>query len=192
MSKNQLKIIKPVKSGIIVDYVGESFEHIYLVQTTKHKNESTDSVICKFGKTSQLHNRFKSYPRGTIVHLVKRVKNCGYVEDQLKLWFPKNFVQERGYGIEYFSGKVSDMIECINKIIMLSNQELEDENIPARIRTYYKGTNEIAIGKEYDEESSDEEEDFDSENDIENVVVDSSEINEPIEDEVEVDSGENK
>lgn len=154
--------VKTVKDEIDVDDVTESFEYVYLIQTIMFKNNKGHR-ICKFGKTSRLHTRFNGYPEGTRIYFIKRVKNCGFVEDEIKRLFKKYFISEPTYGREYFSGEVGKMIECIEKIIEASDQEIEDKEVRARIRSYYRNKIIMAIGKHdtfddpyFDDESMDE------------------------------------
>lgn len=137
---------KDIKDEIYVDDVIESFEYVYLVQTAIIKNNHGHQIY-KFGKTSRLHTRFNRYPKGTQIYLLKRVKNCGFVEDEIKRLFGKYFTQELSHGYEYFSGDVKKMIDCIEKIIKASNQEVEDTDIKTKIRSYYRDRIIMAVGK---------------------------------------------
>lgn len=141
------KAAKEENPDINVDDVSEEFEHVYLVRTIFEKNDE-GKYIYKYGKTTRLHNRFNSYPVGTIVYLVKRVYNCHYVEGEIKRLFNKYFVHEEKHGYEYFSGNVDKMIECINKIIKKTGQLAPDETIIPRLKVYYRNRISIKIEKE--------------------------------------------
>jgi hypothetical protein len=155
-----------------VDVMG-SLEYIYLVQNIMSNSEDGHK-ICKIGKTTRLHNRFIGYPAGTRLYLIKRVKNCNFVEDEIKRLFGKYFTHELKYGIEYYSGDVDLMIDCIEKIIATSDQEVEDHDTLIRIRSYYKDRVVIAIGKHdmFDDDSDDSDDVEDVEDDEDDVEDD--------------------
>jgi hypothetical protein len=136
MSKKELKID--------VDDIVENFEHIYLLQINYPK--SPRIAIYKYGKTTRLHNRFNSYPVDSKIYLVRRVKNCHYVENEIERLFKKYFVHEKTCGREYFSGDCKKLIECIEKVIEKTNQHMDDDMIETRLRAYYKGKFKICIG----------------------------------------------
>lgn len=170
------KSIKTVKdtNDDEIDYecMTDSFEYVYLIQTVLFQNEETGHRICKIGKTVKLHNRFKSYPKNSRVYLIKRVKNCTFVESEIKRVFPTYFTQASEHGIEYFYGDVGKMIKCIEKITKASNQELEDKNIGPRVNNYYNGHIVVALGKhdEYTDPYFVEDKDDDSVDDSINTL----------------------
>lgn len=121
--------------------IEERSEYIYLIHTADFAVKNIP--VYKIGRTSNIRARFNSYPRKSIIYYVCRVNNSGSVEDNIKKNFRDKFTLEKGS--EYFKGKKSDMILCINKVIDLMNQRIDGNNIDAIIKRCYRNRHQIKI-----------------------------------------------
>ena len=123
----------------------ERCNYIYLIHLEKF--EKLNLPIYKFGKTYRLNNRFKEYPRNGVIYYVCRVKDCLYVEDEIKKAFIKYFVHKKEYGYEYFEGQLSKMIKCIDALIDHLDQRVDDNNLVGKMKKYYSKFHRIKIGE---------------------------------------------
>ena len=86
--------------------------YIYLLREREfiRLNEPT----YKIGRTQQNpYDRFSSYPKGTEIILYIMVDDSVSLEKQVINTFKKIYEHKKGYGNEYFSGNVSEMIKTI-------------------------------------------------------------------------------
>jgi hypothetical protein len=70
------------------------------------------------GKTRQLNfERFKQYPKGSIVLLYSECYDCDMSEYLILSMLRDKFKKCPGYGAEYFEGNLKEMKFEINKIL---------------------------------------------------------------------------
>jgi hypothetical protein len=94
----------------------ESPQYIYLLQ--EREFIKTNENIYKIGKTTQQNNeRFKQYPKGSILLLQSICSDCHLIEKELIKLFKENFKQRNDIGTEYFEGDLSNMIHTIIDLI---------------------------------------------------------------------------
>jgi len=90
--------------------------YIYLLREREfiRLNEPT----YKIGRTQQNpYDRFSSYPKGTEIILYIMVDDSVSLEKQVINTFKKMYEHKKGYGNEYFSGNVSEMIKTIYSVV---------------------------------------------------------------------------
>ncbi len=109
-------------------------QYIYLLK--EREFIKTNENIYKIGKTTQQNNeRFKQYPKGSILLLQSICSNCHSIEKEMIKQFKNNFKQRNDIGNEYFEGNLQDMIRIIIELIKLdhlpnhSEQENNDDSI---------------------------------------------------------------
>ena len=109
--------------------------YIYLLQ--EREFIKTNEQIYKIGKTKQNNNnRFKQYPKGSILLFQIICSNCDYIEKCLIKIFKQKYKHCTNIGNEYFEGCFKDMIRIIyknieeneDKIISNDNIELINKN----------------------------------------------------------------
>jgi len=114
--------------------IDETYEYIYLLQPFN----LIGTNIFKYGKTTNLHNRFDQYGQKTAIYHIVRVINCSSTEKKILAAFKIHF-KKYNFGNEYFSGNYIEMIETIDQIIHLSNQKHENqENYSKFLLRFYK------------------------------------------------------
>jgi hypothetical protein len=95
-------------------------EYIYLIQ--EREFIKTNENIYKIGKTKQYNNnRFRQYPKESILLHQTICNNCDETEKELIKIFKKKFKQVKNIGNEYFEGDYNDMIDEIYKTILHIN-----------------------------------------------------------------------
>ena len=87
--------------------------YIYIIYM-KHFKKNNENIY-KIGKTTSFKSRMSKYPRGSHIELVYPCPvNLDEAEKELIDIFMKKFVQRRDHGIEYFQGKLVDMVREVN------------------------------------------------------------------------------
>jgi hypothetical protein len=87
-----------------------------------------NELTYKIGRTQQNpYDRFSSYPKGTEIILYVMVDDSLSLEKQLINTFKKIYDHKKGYGNEYFSGNVSEMIKTIYSVIF-KDEKSNNEN----------------------------------------------------------------
>ena len=102
--------------------------YIYLLREREfiRLNEPT----YKIGRTQQNpYDRFSSYPKGTEIILYIMVDDSVSLEKQAINAFKKIYEHKKGYGNEYFSGNVSEMIKTIYSIIFKDEKSSKNNTI---------------------------------------------------------------
>jgi hypothetical protein len=90
--------------------------HIYLLQ--EREFIKTKENVYKVGKTRQLNfQRFKQYPKGSIVLLHSECHDCDKSENLILSMLRDKFKRCPDYGSEYFEGDYIEMKFEINKIL---------------------------------------------------------------------------
>ena len=94
-------------------------EYIYLVYVREFKIRG--EPIYKIGRSTQENlNRFKQYPKGSLLLLLLACKDCVSTERALLAKFKTKYTQCTEYGTEYFNGNSDEMIRDVFNEIMLS------------------------------------------------------------------------
>jgi hypothetical protein len=110
--------------------------YIYVIYTS-HMAKLGLPII-KYGKTRNVMNRFKGYPKDSVILYLCKVNNCHHVKDNIFTAFKEHFKQETYYGKEYFSGEsIRDMIYLIDQLITFMNQRVNEDFEPI-IKSYGK------------------------------------------------------
>ena len=125
-----------------IKYLIFIMEGIYLI----HPREfvSTDLSIYKLGRSNNIDNRVKQYPKGSNILCMLMCKNSIACENYLINLFKNKFTQNTYYGSEYFEGDKQMMIrEIFNH---LDEQYVKNKKIEAEIEAKKKA--EIEAKKE--------------------------------------------
>ena len=123
--------------------IDECYNYVYLLHSGPFVK--LNIPVYKIGRTNRLKKRFFEYPKDSTIYYVKRVINAYYVEDQIKENFRNNFTHIKRCGNEYFSGSLIKMIECIDNIIMSSDQLKIQEDIPEILHETYQNHLKIKL-----------------------------------------------
>jgi hypothetical protein len=121
--------------------------YIYLLK--EREFIKTNEEIYKIGKTRQNNGeRFKQYPKGSILILQKICSDCDKMEKIILKKFKEQFKQRKDIGAEYFEGNCNDMCKEIEDTINgetdncsedeLSTNEFSEEENDFTIDTYEK------------------------------------------------------
>ena len=110
-------------------------EYLYFIHPRTYEKDNTP--VYKIGRTNDLSNRLKAYPKNSIIYKVIRVANCYYSESRLINTFHMNFKHRSDIGREYFEGDRADMMECMQALIDALNQEIKDDGIRDRLEKCY-------------------------------------------------------
>lgn len=103
--------------------------YVYVIHTSPIAENGLP--IIKYGRTSGIANRFKGYPKSSVVLYLCRVKDSCYVENNIFTSFKEYFKQETYYGREYFSGgSIREMINLVDQLITFMNQRLDEDYEP--------------------------------------------------------------
>ncbi len=86
-------------------------QFVYLLKTREFINSGESTY--KIGKTVDPKERLSSYPKGSRVYFLVKVKDCHRAEQELIGRFDEKFRRMKEYGKEYFEGNVDVMIEEI-------------------------------------------------------------------------------
>ncbi len=91
-------------------------QYIYLL--LEREFIKTNELIYKIGKTKQKNtDRFKSYPKGSVLLNLSICDNCDAIEKELEKIFKIKYKQRKDIGTEYFEGNYKDMIDTINRYL---------------------------------------------------------------------------
>ena len=144
-----------------------STNYVYLLQQREFLKTKED--IFKVGMTTQEnHERFKQYPKGSILLFQMICKNCKDMEKQILTSFKEIFNHRKDIGNEYFQGNYQNMIDIIYSAIKSEKEQKEkneqndeykeeDEETPYQITTFeewikYNKINKIIITNKKKEE----------------------------------------
>jgi hypothetical protein len=90
------------------------FEGIYLIQ--EREFIKTQENVYKIGKSNNLSERIKHYPKESKLLLIILCKNSGDIEKELIKLLTKKFKLCSNYGAEYFEGKIDKIINEIENL----------------------------------------------------------------------------
>ena len=124
MKKTETKMPDQKEEKIIID-VKERSKYIYIIQMAEHHKKKTP--IYKIGRTHNILQRFNSYPKNSRLIYLCKVNDCHHVESELIELFKKNFEQKRDFGLEYFQGSITKMIQYTDALINTMNQRVDDD-----------------------------------------------------------------
>jgi len=124
MKKTETKMPDQKEEKIIID-VKERNKYIYIIQMAEHHKKKTP--IYKIGRTHNILQRFNSYPKNSRLIYLCKVNDCHHVESELIELFKKNFEQKRDFGLEYFQGSITKMIQYTDALINTMNQRVDDD-----------------------------------------------------------------
>ena len=113
------------------------YQYIYIIHISKLKNRN--ELTYKYGRTSDIFRRFYGYSKNSTLLYLRRVVDCIKVESEIRELFYKNYIQEKKYGNEYFSGDINKMITNIDYLIDSKNQSIDNDimnEIKCKYRTY--------------------------------------------------------
>ncbi len=103
--------------------------YIYLLKEREFIKTKED--IYKIGKTRQNNGeRFKQYPKGSLLILQKICNDCDKTEKILLIKFKEQFKQRKDIGAEYFEGNRNDMCKEIEDTINGENDNCSDIESP--------------------------------------------------------------
>ena len=112
----------------------DKMDYIYLLQTREFIQ--LKEPVYKIGRTTQLnYERFKQYPKGSILYQQQYCFNCIETEGILIKIFKETFKHRKDIGNEYFEGNLIDMLRILSIVCMksLENVYIED-NIKYKIK----------------------------------------------------------
>jgi len=93
-----------------------TLNYIYLLQ--EREFIKTSEPVFKVGRTQQInHERFRQYPKGSVLLFQMKCKNCHDSEKQILTAFKLKFIQRKDVGNEYFEGDESIMMDIIYQTI---------------------------------------------------------------------------
>lgn len=90
-------------------------EGIYLIQTREFVRLKENTY--KIGRSHNLKNRVKNYPKNSFVILTMQCNDSVQCEKNLINIFKQKFIQKTEYGLEYFEGNMEEMITIIENTI---------------------------------------------------------------------------
>ena len=116
-----------------------NYQYIYLIQVREFVN--LNECIYKLGKTQQVYiNRFKQYPKGSILLSQQPCYDCDSTEKELIQLFKTKYVHRTDIGHEYFMG------DCLEMIY--------DNNV--YINTFFKNNEKCIISQSPEDQTIDE------------------------------------
>ena len=122
--------------------------YIYLLQ--EREFIKTKENIYKIGKTTQQNNnRFKQYPKGSILLFQIICSNCHKIEKNLIYIFKQQFKQYNDIGREYFEGDYKLMMDLIYKFV-LNYTNVNNNNVNTNIIVNNKIENIELIEENYE------------------------------------------
>lgn len=102
-------------------------QYIYLLQ--EREFIKTNEKIYKIGKTKQKNNdRFKQYPKGSILLFQLICPDCDTLEKELITIFKNKYKHRKDIGNEYFEGDSNNMIQIIYQTIMIFDSKNKNTN----------------------------------------------------------------
>jgi uncharacterized Zn-finger protein len=92
--------------------------YFYIFQVREHKRLNEN--VYKIGKTNRdIIQRFKEYPKGTVMKYTMVVDDCSKFEFDIKKHFKNIFIHRMNYGEEYFEGDICEMIKEMNNLLII-------------------------------------------------------------------------
>jgi hypothetical protein len=96
------------------DEKNTSFGYFYIFQLREHKNLNQN--VYKIGKTERdIVQRFKEYPKGSMMVYSTLVNNCTKFETIIKNHFKTIFIHRTDCGEEYFEGDLFKILDELKK-----------------------------------------------------------------------------
>jgi hypothetical protein len=99
---------------------------IYLLQT----REFLGTNVFKIGRTCNIIDRFKSYPKNSVLLYFATCSNAVVIEKQIITLFTQKYIKRKDLGNEYFEGIFSSIITDLKQMLF--------DDVPLEITTYIK------------------------------------------------------
>ena len=130
-----------------------AISYVYLLQEREFVNSK--EKVFKVGKTRQLNfERFRQYPKGSVILLYSECNDCDVSEKRILSVFRRRFIKRTDIGSEYFEGDFREMRFEINKIIY------NLEKIPRKLKCEKKYKSDQLNDEENYEENYEEKENY--------------------------------
>jgi hypothetical protein len=101
-----------------------NLQYVYLIQ--EREFVQSGKPVFKIGKSKQLNfERFKQYPKGSVMIHQSACINCDECEKEIILFFRKKYTQRNDIGAEYFEGDYNIMLR---DILILSLRQWNDSS----------------------------------------------------------------
>ncbi len=155
-----------------------NYEGLYLVKEREFVRFNED--IYKIGKSQNVLDRVKKYPKESMLHLLIFCKDSDMLEKELIKMLTKKFKLASQYGAEYFEGKLDKIILeiesfmkrkkcifCVMNNIMTHTVNVKSINNENTIKTVYP----IKDDKDINDNDNDDDDDDDNDNDNNNVNI---------------------
>ena len=108
-----------------INEIPKRLNYIYLLQ--EREFIKTSESVFKVGMTQQInHERFRQYPKGSVLLFQIKCKNCRISEKQILTAFKLNFIQRKDIGTEYFEGNEDLMMRIIYQTINSVEETVEE------------------------------------------------------------------
>jgi hypothetical protein len=146
-----------------------SLNYIYLLKEREFINSGED--VYKIGKTTQNNdNRFRQYPKNSILLFQSICSECSSIEKNIISKFCVEFKQRKDIGIEYFEGNFMLMInylldiikedckyvKCFIPVNKISNNSSVTNEIVVKIIDYLRSKYTFLKREEYDKKNNGE------------------------------------
>ena len=150
-------------------------EYIYLLK--EREFIKTNENIYKVGKTTQKNlDRFKNYPRSSMLICQLICNNCNIIEREVLRIFRQSFISRKDIGSEYFEGNYKNMINVIYSVInykdyMICEHEKKEDYVDNETENDYiieEDIEEYIIEDNKDEVDNEE---VDNEEDIDKYII---------------------
>lgn len=119
-------------------------KYIYMLKT--RESVRMNENIFKIGKTEQQNfERFKAYPKGSILLFQSICKNCHECEKIIIKKFKEEFIHRIDFGNEYFEGDCNKMISMLCDIVSCKNMDTLENKLLSFRKLYMNEINKINI-----------------------------------------------
>ncbi len=106
-------------------------EGIYIIREREFMTQ--DKLVYKLGRSNNMINRARQYPKGSEIILLLKCSDTVNVETKLIKLFSKDFKQCKEYGTEYFEGDINSMIKLAVNTILSHNYQPVKIKAPRKI-----------------------------------------------------------
>ena len=114
-------------------------EYVYLL-ITRESIRMKDNVF-KIGRTKNIKNRLRHYPKGTELINVIKVNDAVFVEQEIMRGFKEKFINRTDFGTEYFEGDINEIKFYFCEIVNFNKDEI-------KCKRFFKNHNTIKIFQE--------------------------------------------
>ena len=131
-------------------------EGVYLIHTRELHTQNL--YIYKFGRSHNLDNRIKQYPKGSKSLFLMFCDNSIFCEKELLKIFKEKFIQKLEYGSEYFEGDkklmIREIFNFIDKQVVIKT-EIKTKIIKKKVKKEIKKVIKKEIKKKENDDKSD-------------------------------------